>query len=132
MELPPTQRHVLSHTLGHGSTTRPRLLAATGLSKPSVNDAVSSLEGAGYVRRNGRHLPVTGKPAVLFEAAEEVGWVLGIDLGSSHIELMAVDLAGMDRAHVSVTESGGPGGARRREPSPSVVDRAVEQLTEWC
>ncbi|MFF4411383.1 ROK family transcriptional regulator [Streptosporangium sp. NPDC001559] len=132
LELPPTQRHVLSHTLGHGSTTRPRLLAATGLSKPSVNDAVSSLEGAGYVRRNGRHLPATGKPAVVFEAAEEVGWALGVDLGSSHIELMAVDLAGTDRAHVSVTEPGGPGTARRREPSASVVERAVEQLTEWC
>ncbi|GAA3132284.1 ROK family transcriptional regulator [Streptosporangium carneum] len=131
-ELPPTQRHVLSHTLGHGSTTRPRLLAATGLSKPSVNDAVSSLEGAGYVRRNGRHVPATGKPAVLFEAADEVGWALGIDLGSSHIELMAVDLAGVDSTHVSVTEPGRPDAPRRREPSTSVMDRAVEQLAEWC
>ncbi|MFF0573910.1 ROK family transcriptional regulator [Streptosporangium saharense] len=131
-ELPPTQRHVLSHTLGHGSTTRPRLLAATGLSKPSVNDAVSFLERAGYVRRNGRHVPATGKPAVVFEAAEEVGWALGIDLGSSHIELMAVDLAGTDSTHVSFAEPGGPGAARPREPSPPVVERAVERLVAWC
>ncbi|MGW3370068.1 ROK family transcriptional regulator [Streptosporangium canum] len=131
-ELPPTQRHVLSHTLGHGSSTRPRLLAATGLSKPSVNDAVSALEEAGYLRRNGRHVPAIGKPAVLFEAADEVGWALGIDLGSSHVELMAVNLAGVDTTHVSIAEPGRPGEARRREPSPSVMERAARQLAEWC
>ncbi|PZG52072.1 hypothetical protein C1I98_07540 [Spongiactinospora gelatinilytica] len=132
VELPPTQRHVLSHTLGHGSTTRPRLLTATGLSKPSVNDAVGSLEKAGYVRRNGRHVPVTGKPAVLFEAAGEVGWVLGIDLGSSHVDLMAVDLAGAESTHVSVAEPGPAGAARRRELSPATVERAAGLLAEWC
>ncbi|MEU4571364.1 ROK family transcriptional regulator [Nonomuraea sp. ATR24] len=131
-ELPPTQRHVLSHTLGHGSTTRPRLLAATGLSKPSVNDAVSALEEAGYLRRNGRHVPATGKPAVLFEAADEVGWALGVDLGSSHVELMAVDLAGARTTHVSISEPVRPGEARRREPSPHVMERAARQLADWC
>ncbi|MDF5754768.1 ROK family transcriptional regulator [Spongiactinospora sp. TRM90649] len=132
VELPPTQRHVLSHTLGQGSTTRPRLLAATGLSKPSVNDAVSSLEAAGYVRRNGRHVPVTGKPAVLFEAADEVGWALGIDLGGSHVELLAVDLAGVDATHVSVAEPARSGAARRREPSPAILEQVAGQLAEWC
>ncbi|MGW2160402.1 ROK family transcriptional regulator [Nonomuraea sp. NPDC001699] len=131
-ELPPTQRHVLSHTLGHGSTTRPRLLTATGLSKPSVNDAVSSLEKAGYLHRNGRHVPATGKPAVMFEAAGEVGWALGIDLGSSHVELMAVDLAGADTEHVSVAEPGRPGAARRREPTAPIMERAAAQLAAWC
>src|SRR5699024_6011086 len=90
------QRLVLSHVLAEGTTTRPALVAATGLSKPSVNDAVAALTEHGFLAQDGRQEPRTGKPALRFRATARTGWVLAVDCGAAHVRVLTGDLAGTD------------------------------------
>src|SRR5690625_324624 len=122
------QRLVLSHVFGEGTTTRPALVAATGLSKPSVNDAVAALTERGFFAQAGRDTPHTGKPAVRFRATTQTGWVLAVDCGSAHVRALSSDLAATDVRTDQVHDR--PWSTRDRgEPSPAhVLDRAQHLL----
>jgi predicted NBD/HSP70 family sugar kinase len=88
------QRAVLDRLRGHGPDTRPSIARGTGLSKPTVGQALLDLEHHGLVRTVGRTLTGPGRAAVLYEANPAAGHVLGIDIGRELIRVAIADLAG--------------------------------------
>src|SRR4030081_1408030 len=88
------QRAVLNRLRGHGPDTRPSIARGTGLSKPTVGQALLDLEQHGLVRTVGRTLTGPGRAAVLYEANPAAGYVLGIDIGRELIRVAVADLAG--------------------------------------
>ncbi|MFB9613153.1 ROK family protein [Kutzneria kofuensis] len=88
------QRIVLDRLRRGGAATRPSLARDTGLSKPTVGQALLDLEQDGLVRPAGRTSAGPGRSAVLYEADPAAGHVLGIDIGRGRLRLAVADLAG--------------------------------------
>ncbi|GAA0599467.1 ROK family protein [Kutzneria viridogrisea] len=94
------QRIVLDRLRSGGAATRPGLAKDTGLSKPTVGQALLDLEQDGLVRPIGRTSAGPGRSAVLYEADPAAGHVLGVDIGRARIRLAVADLAGTVVARV--------------------------------
>jgi predicted NBD/HSP70 family sugar kinase len=77
-----------------GPSSRAQLARDTGLSKPTVSQALADLEAAGLVRPVGPAAPSRGRTAMLYEPDPTAGYVLGIDIGRAWIRVAAADLAG--------------------------------------
>ena len=88
------QRMVLERLRGGGPATRPRIAADTGLSKPTVGQALLDLEQHGLVRTAGRTIAGPGRSAVVYEVNPAAGHVLGIDIGRGLIRAAVADLTG--------------------------------------
>lgn len=88
------QRLVLERLRTHGEATRPRIAADTGLSKPTVGQALLDLEQHGLVRTTGRSLAGPGRAAVVYQAAPDAGHVVGVDIGRRVIRVAVADLEG--------------------------------------
>jgi predicted NBD/HSP70 family sugar kinase len=88
------QRAVLDLLRRTGSATRPQVAKETGLSKPTVSQALLALEGFGLARATGHTSTGTGRSAVLYEADPTAGYVLGVDIGREHVRLAIADLGG--------------------------------------
>jgi predicted NBD/HSP70 family sugar kinase len=88
------QRTVLERLRGGGPATRPRIAADTGLSKPTVGQALLDLEQHGLVRTAGRTVAGPGRSAVVYEVNPAAGHVLGIDIGRGLIRTAVADLSG--------------------------------------
>jgi predicted NBD/HSP70 family sugar kinase len=88
------QRVVLERLRLGGSATRPQIAGDTGLSKPTVGQALLDLEQHGLVRTAGRTLAGPGRSAVVYEVNPSAGHVLGIDIGRRLIRVAVADLAG--------------------------------------
>src|SRR5436190_9343162 len=78
----------------HGARSRAQLARDTGLSKPTVSQALAGLEDAGLVRPLGPAAPSRGRTAMLYEPDPTAGYVLGIDIGRAWIRVAVADLAG--------------------------------------
>src|SRR3954469_8842578 len=81
-----------------GPLSRAQLARDTGLSKPTVSQALAELETAGLVRPVGRAAPSRGRTALLYETDPTAGYVVGIDIGRAWIRVAVADLAGTIRA----------------------------------
>lgn len=88
------QRAVLDHLRRNGPATRPTIARGTGLSKPTVGQALLALEQHALVRTVGRTFAGPGRSAVLYEANPAAGHVLGIDIGREQVRVAVADLAG--------------------------------------
>ncbi|HEY3608846.1 MAG TPA: ROK family transcriptional regulator [Pseudonocardiaceae bacterium] len=88
------QRAVLDRLRSHGPDTRPNIARGTGLSKPTVGQALLDLAQHGLVRTVGRTPRGPGRAAVVYEANPAAGHVLGIDIGRELIRVAIADLAG--------------------------------------
>ncbi|WP_027927740.1 ROK family transcriptional regulator [Amycolatopsis benzoatilytica] len=86
------QRAVLDLLRRGGAATRPQVAKDTGLSKPTVSQALLALEAAGLARATGHTSTGTGRSAVLYEADPTAGYVLGLDIGREHIRVAVADL----------------------------------------
>jgi predicted NBD/HSP70 family sugar kinase len=78
----------------HGPLSRAQLARDTGLSKPTVSQALAELEDAGLVRPVGPAAPSRGRTAMLYEPDPTAGYVVGIDIGRAWIRVAVADLAG--------------------------------------
>ena len=78
----------------HGPLSRAQLSRDTGLSKPTVSQALAELEAAGLVRALGPAAPSRGRTAMLYEPDPTAGYVVGIDIGRAWIRVAVADLAG--------------------------------------
>lgn len=94
------QRAVWTHLRANGATTRPTIARDTGLSKPTVGQALLDLEQHGLVRTVGRTLSGPGRSAVLYEANPAAAHVLGVDIGRERLRVAVADLAGTTVAKV--------------------------------
>jgi predicted NBD/HSP70 family sugar kinase len=77
-----------------GPLSRAQLSRDTGLSKPTVSQALAELEAAGLVRPVGRAAPARGRTAILYEPDPTAGYVVGVDIGRAWIRVAVADLAG--------------------------------------
>ncbi|MGW4525595.1 ROK family protein [Amycolatopsis sp. NPDC004378] len=88
------QRLVLDRLRAQGEATRPQIAADTGLSKPTVGQALLDLEQHGLVRTTGHSLAGPGRAAVVYQAAPDAGHVVGVDIGRRAIRIAVADLEG--------------------------------------
>jgi predicted NBD/HSP70 family sugar kinase len=79
-------------TLGTVSTAD--LVAATGLSKPTIVVAVADLERAGLIDQVGRRTGKTGRAPRMYRLSSQAGAVVAIDVGRAWVRVAVVDLAG--------------------------------------
>src|SRR3954452_16734016 len=77
-----------------GPLSRAQLARDTGLSKPTISQALAELELAGLVRAVGPAAPARGRPALLYEPDPTAGYVVGIDIGRAWIRVAVADLGG--------------------------------------
>jgi predicted NBD/HSP70 family sugar kinase len=88
------QRLVLHRLRERGEATRPQIATDTGLSKPTVGQALLDLEQHGLVRATGRSSAASGRAAVVYQAAPDAGHVVGVDIGRRLIRVVVADLDG--------------------------------------
>src|SRR6185295_588010 len=86
------QRLVLDRLRRHGEATRPQIASDTGLSKPTVGQALLDLEQHGLVRAIGRSAPRPGRSAVIYRTAPDAGHIVGVDIGRRVIRVAVADL----------------------------------------
>ena len=103
---------LLEEVRRQGRTSRAELARATGLSKPTVALALTSLEGAGLVQHAGMRSAARGRAASLYEIRSDAGFVLGLDVGREYIRGALADLSGAVRAGESVRSRSSSGRGR--------------------
>jgi predicted NBD/HSP70 family sugar kinase len=89
--------------------TRPELSRELGLSKPTVSLAIGELEREGLVASVRSQQGPTGRAAAVYRLAEGAGWLLGLDIGSTHVRLVARGLDGallLERGDDAATPAG--------------------------
>ncbi|MFD9703316.1 ROK family protein [Lentzea sp. NPDC059081] len=94
------QRAVLDRLRRLGAATRPQVAKDTGLSKPTVGQALADLERHGLVRPTGRTTTGPGRSAVVYEPNPAAAYVLGVDIGRERIRVAVADLGGAVVARV--------------------------------
>ncbi|MFI6096960.1 ROK family protein [Lentzea sp. NPDC051213] len=113
------QRAVLDRLRRLGAATRPQIAKDTGLSKPTVGQALVDLERHDLVRPIGRTTAGPGRSAVVYEPNPAAGYVLGIDIGRERIRAAVADLGGSVVARVD---------ERNRSRSATALVRTVTEL----
>src|SRR4051794_32767030 len=88
------QRALLDQLRREAPLSRPALARRSGLSKPTVSQALAGLEDAGLVRAAGPAAPSLGRTAMLYEPDPTAGYVVGIDIGRDWIRSATADLGG--------------------------------------
>ncbi len=88
------ERTVLELIRRRGPLSRAQVARDTGLSKPTVSLALSSLLTAGLVHQVGRSSGGKGPGALLYEIDPRAGWVVGIDVGRRWVRAAIADITG--------------------------------------
>ncbi len=106
---------LLERMRSNGPVSRSDLASASGLSKPTVALALTSLERDALVRHAGRRVGGRGRSASLYELRSDAGFVLGLDVGREFVRGAVTDLTGAVRARRSRPARSSSGTARVRE-----------------
>lgn len=106
---------LLERMRGNGPVSRRDLASASGLSKPTVALALTSLERDALVQHAGRRVGGRGRSASLYEIRSDAGFILGLDVGREFVRGAVADLAGTVRARHSRAARSSSGTARVRE-----------------
>jgi predicted NBD/HSP70 family sugar kinase len=120
------QRLVLDRLREHGEATRPEIAANTGLSKPTVGQALLDLEQHGLVRAIGRRSDRPGRAAVVYCTAPDAGHIVGVDVGRRVLHVAVAALDGTVVARVEQPNRSRSGAMLVRTVGQS-VDRAVAE-----
>jgi len=120
------EKVLLDHIRRSGPISRTELAGLTGLSKPTVSAALSSLERTGLVHVTGQRTGVPGPAASLYEVRPDAGYVLGLDVGREFLRGAIADLAGTVRARLSVRTKAGDAMARIQELADLTATLATE------
>ena len=89
-----TDRAVFEEVLSRGRVTRAELSTATGISKPTISDAVRRMGERGILVETGFRTGRRGRVATYYELARDSGWVLAIELDADGINVSAAGLCG--------------------------------------
>ena len=108
---------LLERMRGNGPVSRSDLVSASGLSKPTVALALTSLERDALVEHAGRRAGGRGRNASLYEIRSDAGFVLGLDVGREFVRGAVTDLSGAVRARESRPARSSSGAARVRDLS---------------
>lgn len=85
---------VLRHVRGYAPCSRADIAAATGLNKATVSSLVGDLIERRLVRENGPSGFRIGRPATMLVLDGEPYATIGVEVGSDHLNVLAVDLLG--------------------------------------
>jgi predicted NBD/HSP70 family sugar kinase len=88
------ERTVLEGVRQLAPVSRAQIARASGLSKPTVSQALASLERANLVREAGRSSGGKGPTALLYEVNPVAGFVVALDVGPSKVRAAVADLTG--------------------------------------
>jgi predicted NBD/HSP70 family sugar kinase len=88
------ERTVLEGVRHLAPVSRAQIARSTGLSKPTVSQALDSLERANLVREAGRSSGGKGPTALLYEVNPVAGFVVALDVGPSKVRAAVADLTG--------------------------------------
>ena len=77
-----------------GPISMPEVAERTGLSKPTISQAVGSLRQAGLVREEGKRRGKRGPLAALYSVDSHVGFVAAVDLGGATIRVAIANIYG--------------------------------------
>ncbi len=87
-------RVVLDLLRRSGPLSRTDLGRMTGLSKPTVQLALSNAENAGLIEQSGHRQGLPGPAAMLYKIRSDAGHVLALDIGERYLRGAVSDLAG--------------------------------------
>jgi len=105
-----------------GPMTRPQLSAALAFSKPTMSAAVGELEAFGLVRSSGLAKGAMGRTAVTYDLGPNVGFIVGIDCGTTQVRAAASKLDGNCFAELQQTVGDGQG--------PDLADELIERAPQ--
>src|SRR4051812_23917845 len=113
-----SEQAILETIFREGPITRPEIAARTRISKPTVSAAVDRLVRARLVQPAGERPGRRGRTPLAFTVNSSAGYVIGVDIGSTHLRVEAIDiygerLAGLELETAAVDEQ---------------IDAAVRQL----
>ena len=94
------EQAVLDQVLAGGPISRAALAQVLGLSKPTINSIVKDLHGLGIVRVEGQTNGHVGRTAALYCVNDQVGCVMGIDVGGTKLNAVVANLLGVVLAEV--------------------------------
>jgi predicted NBD/HSP70 family sugar kinase len=120
------QRLVLNRLRDHGESTRPQVARDTGLSKPTVGQALLDLEQHGLVRATGQSAARPGRAAVIYCTAPDAGYIVGVDIGRHMLHVGVANLDGVIVARVDEPNHSRSGTALLRAVEKT-TRRAVDQ-----
>jgi glucokinase len=109
----------------HSPCSRADLVRFSGLTAPTVSAGISRLQRRGLVTTLGNASSNGGRPPGLLEFNARHGYVVGVDIGASHVRIAMADLNG--------TVIGRGTSALRAEQSPkAVTDLIAAGVTRIC
>ncbi|WP_329476444.1 ROK family protein [Kribbella sp. NBC_01510] len=117
---------LLEHIRRSGPVSRTELSQLSGLSKPTVSAALTTIERAGLVHATGQRTGVPGPAARLYEVRPEGGFVLGLDVGREFLRGAIADLAGNTRCRLNVRTKAADAMARIQELSDLAATLAAD------
>lgn len=89
-----TDRSVLDEVFRQGEVTRAALATTTGISKPTISEAVRRLTEAGLLRETGSRTGRRGRVAAIYQLDPRSGWVLAVEINQEGIRTRSADLSG--------------------------------------
>jgi predicted NBD/HSP70 family sugar kinase len=88
------ERTILELIRDEGSLSRAQMARRSGLSKPTVSQALVGLSDAGLVLETGRSTGRKGPGAALYELNPRSGFVVGVDVGRNWVRAALADITG--------------------------------------
>src|SRR5436305_12281921 len=88
------QRALLERLRRDGPLSRADLARRSGLSKPTVSQALAGLEEAGLVRAVGPAAPSRGRTGMPYEPDPPAGYGVGINIGRAWVRVALAALGG--------------------------------------
>lgn len=93
------ERAVLEQIDTVPAATRADIARSTGLSKPTVAIALTTLAERGWIEETGSVVGRKGPVATLYSVRPEAGFAAGVDVGHDWIKINVADITGRVRGH---------------------------------
>jgi activator of 2-hydroxyglutaryl-CoA dehydratase len=78
----------------NGQTSRPEIANITGWSRAKTSNEVNSLIKKGYLVETGKGLSKGGRKPRLLQLNNRLGYVIGIDIGATSLDIALADING--------------------------------------
>lgn len=92
--LPESARSVLRLLAAEGPSTRPALAQRLGLSKPTMSAVMTTLTAQDLLICQGEAKGATGRSAKVYALGPRTGYVVGLDIGTTRVRVLASRLDG--------------------------------------
>ena len=94
MTLSPSEADVIGIIRKNGDTTRPEITRSTGWSRTKTSQEVNILLEKGFITEKGKGLSRGGRKPHLLRFNNQLGYVVGVDIGATSINIALADLGG--------------------------------------